>query len=108
MPDWLSKDFPLLSETERQEYEMLKKSAQWICICCGKPVIQRKVRFHQNVVIHEIDNGPYGANEYREAREDSHFKAKIMFQVDILRAEQMLAPFLMPEHREKVLAKLSI
>lgn len=105
---WISNDFPRLTETERQEYEQLKKAAPWLCICCSKPVRHNIVQFDSNIKVHYIDNGPYAVEEYKGARENALLKAKMTFKVDILRAEKMLAPFLCFENRQKVRLKLSI
>ena len=103
MQSWISSDFPLLSEAERREYDLLRQTAQWVCICCSRPVRQSKVKFGSAVKVHEIDKDDPEA--YKEARDNVFMKAKMMFQVDIMRAEQMLAPFLSVAHRENVYIK---
>lgn len=102
MKEWISNDYPLMTETEKQEYDMLKKSATWLCICCSKQIRDKAVHFSPDVLVHEIDNLLYEPCAYKEARQDPYLSAKITFQADIMRAEKLLSPILSNEHREKV------
>ena len=103
--NWISTSFPPLTEEERQEYDMLKASSNWLCICCSKPLHRKKVRFCSAIKVLDIDTGPFDSQEYIEARIDFHQRARMNFKVDILRAERILTPILAPEHREKIVAK---
>uniref|UniRef100_A0A1I8I4M6 Beta-ureidopropionase n=1 Tax=Macrostomum lignano TaxID=282301 RepID=A0A1I8I4M6_9PLAT len=93
-------DYPLLSNEEKDEYEALKKSADWLCICHSKPISERLVTF--NAKVEEIDQGPYDSQDYAAARINEQLRDKMRFKADLARMERLLAPILSEEHRQKI------
>lgn len=105
MKNWISTDFPELTEEERREYEMLKSTCEWLCICCSKPVKPPKVKFSANVQVIEIDKGPFSTQEYKEARQNHRLLERMRFRAEIQKVELALAPIFSPEHRMNYLSK---